>query len=322
MKNTVIRKNVYDRGLRPYYSVLRMMSSMFTKSWGVYTIHSLMKMLKGKNIKGLKNEERFIPSKNGAPDIRVRIFRPNTDEKLPAMLYNHGGGYMVGVPEVFLEGIQKYINKRPCVIVAPDYRKSVKHPYPAAFNDCYDTLLWMKENAESLNIQSSKFMIGGHSAGGGLTAAVTLKACDTGDVDIAFQMPIYPMIDHRQATESAKFMTGAPAWDTKNNAYGWNLYLRDIKGEIPSYASPALSEKYDHLPPTITFVGDYEPFKDETINYVENLKKNNVPVVFKLFKGAFHAFEMAKNTSIAKEADKFLYETYALYYDKYVLAKI
>ena len=82
-------------------------------------------------------------------------------------------------------------------MVAPDYRKALDELYPAALNDCYDTLLWMRDNAESLNIRSEKFAVGGHSAGGGLTAAVTLKVFDTQDVKIAFQMPIYPMIDHR-----------------------------------------------------------------------------------------------------------------------------
>ena len=113
-------------------------------------------------------------------------------------------------------------------MVAPDYRKSLEAPYPAGFNDCYDTLLWMKENAEQLGISTDSFMIAGHSAGGGLTTAVTLKARDTQDVKIAFHIPIYPMMDHRQITASVKNMYKAPMWDTNNTKVGWSLYLKDL----------------------------------------------------------------------------------------------
>jgi acetyl esterase/lipase len=299
---------------------LKFLSYIISKRWGVPIVHQLFKFSKGQNIKTLKCEERFIPSKNDGPDIRIRIFRPNTEETLPAMLYLHGGGYLLGIPEISLDKIKTYIKKRPCVIIAPDYRKGLKEGYPNGFNDCYDTLLWMKENATDLNIRSDKFVVVGHSAGGGLTAAVTLKACDTGEVNIAFQMPIYPMIDHRQNTVSAKAMDkGVPAWNTRNNALGWEVYLQFVKGKVPAYASPALGTNYKHLPPTITFVGEFDPFKDETINYVEALKKENIPVKFELFKGAFHAFEgIAKEANISKRANKFHYDAWAEYYDKYL----
>jgi len=250
---------------------------------------------KGKQIKGLYNEERFIRSNNGGADIRLRIYKPeNTTTKLPVMLYLHGGGYALGCPEqsaaVFFK---RFIEKRPCIIVAPDYRKSLDHPYPAAFNDCYDTLLWVNENTNLLNAQKGKIMVVGHSAGGGLTAAVTLKARDTQDVKIAFQMPIYPMIDDRQTSESSQFLS--PGWDVRKNAKGWKYYLQDLKkqkAEIPTYAAPARNEDYSNFPPTITFVGDLDPFRDETIQYVEGLKKFNIPVEFKRYKGCYHGFEI------------------------------
>ena len=316
-----VTKKMYDKELHPFYGPLKLLSYLITTNWGLSLIRTVFNLPKGQNIKGLKCEQRYIPSKNGGPDIRVRIFRPDTNETLPAMLYIHGGGYIIGNPENFLGVIENYIHKRPCVIVAPDYRKSNQEPYPAALNDCYDTLLWMKENAESLGINSDKFAVAGHSAGGGLTAAVTLKACDTGDVNIAVQMPIYPMIDHRQNTESAKTMDiGVPAWNARTNAVGWGMYLQNVKGEVPAYASPSLGTKYQHLPPTITFVGELEPFKDETINYVEALKKAGVPVKFEVFEAAYHGFEIiAQNASVSKRANKFHYDSWAEYYDKFLV---
>lgn len=315
-----VKKKMFDKELRSLIGPLKFLSYLISKRWGVSIVHQLFAFNKGSNIKGLHCEERFIPSKNGGPDIRIRIFRPNTNETLPAMLYIHGGGYLIGIPEVGLDMIKAYLKKRPCVIIAPDYRKGLKEGYPNGFNDCYDSLLWMKENAADLNIRSDKFVVAGHSAGGGLTAAVTLKACDTRDANIAFQMPIYPMIDHRQNTASAIAMDeGVPTWNARTNALGWDVYLQFIEGEVPAYASPALGTNYKHLPPTITFVGELEPFKDETINYVEALKKENVPVKFELFKGAYHAFEtLAKNADVSKRANKFQYEAWAEYYDRFL----
>lgn len=316
-----VTKKMYDKELRRYYLPMKIMASLITKKWAINLLNMMMNSSKGKVINGLDCEERFIPSKNGGPDIRIRTFKPkNADTNLPGMLYNHGGGYMLWNPEFALDIIKGFIEKRPCVIVAPDYRKSIKNPYPAGFNDCYDTLLWMKENASLLGIVSDKFIVGGHSAGGGLTAAITLKARDTKHVNIAFQMPIYPMIDHRQNTESAKNMNSAPVWNAKTSKVGWGYYLKNIEGAIPPYASPAMNDDYKKMPPTITFVGDLEPFKDETINYVEALQGENIPVKFKLFKGAFHSFEtLAKNTTIEKKANQFQFQSFAEYYDKYVL---
>jgi acetyl esterase/lipase len=312
-------KKMFDKGLRSKYWSLKLLANIVTTKLGIKLLDKIGKLAKGKDIRGLYCAERYIPSKNDGPDIRVRIYRPkNASGSLPGILYNHGGGYMLDIPENYASIIEKYIITRPCVVVAPDYRRSPDEPYPAGFNDCYDTLLWMKEHGESLGIKP-KIIVAGHSAGGGLAAAVTLKARDTQDVDIAFQMPIYPMIDHRQNTDSAKKMDDVPVWHTKANAVGWKLYLKNIQyDEVPAYASPALNTDYTNFPPTITFVGDLEPFKDETINYVQALKAHNIPVRFELFKGAFHAFESIEpKAAIAQKANKFQIGAFAEYYDRY-----
>ena len=314
-----VTKRMYHKELRPYYMPMKILAYMMTKKWGIKLMNFIISRSKGKNIEGLHCEERYIPSRNNGPDIRIRIFKPHKSDKiLPGMLYNHGGGYMTGAPEMAIDTIKSFIDKRPCVIIAPDYRKSLNAPFPSGFNDCYDTLLWMKENAHSLGVKSSKFIVAGHSAGGGLTAAVTLKARDTQDVDIAFQMPIYPMIDYLQNTKSAKSMNSVPVWNRKTNALGWRLYLKNTKGKVSPYASPSINKDYKKFPPTITFVGDLEPFKDETIKYVNALKEEQITVNFKLFEGAFHAFEnFGKNTEIGKKANQFQFESFAKYYDKY-----
>lgn len=317
-----VTKEMHNKELQPTYAVMKMSSRLLMNRVGISLLNSNSARSKGKNIDGLHCEERFIPSNNGGPDIRVRIFSPaGQTENLPGMLYIHGGGYLLGNPEDFLSVIKRFIDTKPCVVVAPDYRKAFDAPYPAAFNDCYDTLLWMNKQVDQLGIIPDKLIIAGHSSGGGLTAAVTLKATDTGDVKLAFQIPIYPMLDDRQNSESAKDNNSA-GWNARSNKLGWAAYLRDLvkKGEkIPSYAAAARAKNYSKLPPTITFVGDLEPFRDETIEYTENLKKAGVPVAFELFKGCYHAFEvLLPEIEISKQAWSFLMTTYSAYVDQFV----
>jgi acetyl esterase/lipase len=283
---------------------------------GVFKLmHFFMGRLKGTNIDALQCDEVAVQRKKENSEIRVRTYRPKDNkEKLPGLLYLHGGGYLMGVPEMAHAQIEMFMKTKACVIVAPDYRKSGDAPYPAALEDAYDTLLWMKDNAEKLGICSDQIMIGGHSAGGGLTAATCLYARDQNEVNVAFQMPLYPMIDDRMTNESAVNNT-APVWDSKANKIGWDLYLKDYheRGlEIPSYAAPSRTVDYSNLPPAVTFVGDLEPFRDETIEYVENLKKAGIPVEFELFKGCFHAFEtVVPNAKVSKAANQLLTNAFA-----------
>jgi acetyl esterase/lipase len=232
------------------------------------------------------------------------------------MLYLHGGGYVHGVPEQFGSSIKDFIETEPCIIVAPDYRKAVESPYPAAFNDCYDTLLWIRDNAASIGGRTDRFIVSGHSAGGGLAAAVSLKATDTDDAKIAFQMPIYPMIDDRQNSASA-VGNDAPVWDEEANRLAWSLYLDGVMNVTP-YAAAARCTDYTKLPPTITYVGSIEPFRDETKIYIENLRRANVPVEFEVFDGAFHAFDvMVPDAPISKRANQFLMENFQKFAQRY-----
>jgi acetyl esterase/lipase len=276
---------------------------------------------RGKAVETLQCEEAYIPSSDGAAQIRVRIYRPREAAgELPLMLYIHGGGYIMGCPEMTNDFYERFIETRPCVIVAPDYRKAWTKPFPAGLDDCYDTLLWAIGNADDLGIRRRKVIVAGHSAGGGLTAAVTLKARDQGDVDIAFQMPFYPMIDDRQPSDPAREIH-TPVWDTTMNRIGWGSYLADLQrqqAEIPAYAAPARNADYSGFPPTITFVGTLEPFFWETRAYVEALRAADVDVAYKEYEGCFHAFELfAGNKPVGRDGMDFTFERYAGFYDKY-----
>jgi acetyl esterase/lipase len=296
--------------------------AFFRPSVGFFRfLHHMTRRSAGQSISGLDCDERLIASMDGSPDVRVRIYRPlrRTDsEMLPGVLFLHGGGYALGSPEMSGSTYELLMQTRACVIVAPDYRKSFDAPYPAALNDCYATLLWMKENASELGLREDQLIVIGQSAGGGLTAALALMARDRGEVRIAFQMPLYPMIDDRNSTDSAH-ENDAPIWNARHNRLGWDLYLGELAGSdhIPKYAAPARETDYSDLPPTATFVGDLDPFRDETLQYVEQLRTAGVAVEFRLYAGCFHGFDMiSQRARVSREANAFMAEQFAAAVDE------
>jgi len=306
-----VTREMVDEDLRGRYAFGRIIASFVHTRWfSLLVFRFSASVLRGRNIRGLVCRELYIPSTNGAAPIRVRLYRPTAATgPLPIMLYMHGGGYVHGVPEQFGSILKDLIDTEPCIIVAPDYRKAVEAPYPAAFNDCYDTLLWIRDNAASLGGRTDKFIVAGHSAGGGLAAAVSLKATDTGDARIAFQMPVYPMIDDRQ-TSASVVGNDAPVWDEKANRLAWARYLDGVETITP-YAAAARCTDFTKLPPTITFVGSLEPFRDETKIYVENLRRANIAVEFEMFDGAYHGFDMmVPDAPISRRAHRFLMENF------------
>lgn len=323
---------------------------LFRYEWSTKLAHRIigaqLAKLGGNTHSTVDIEERYLPTTDGDAEIRVKIYRPRSfagedsapqshkdshkdshkqsqkeKRKLPPMLYTHGGGYITGSPEPFEGTIARFMQRRPCVVIAPAYRNALTKPYPAAFDDCYMTLLWVRDHADELGVDCSNFMIAGHSAGGGLTAALTHKARDTGDVNVALQMPFYPMIDDQQPSNPARKMDG-PGWDTKTNAFGWASYLKELRAknaEIPAYAAPSRNTDYSNFPPTITFVGEFEPFYWETVEYVRQLREAGVDVAFKEYAKCTHGPDMiAPDSELGKDAIAFSLDNYADFYDRYV----
>lgn len=256
---------------------------------------------------GARKRSTYIARPDGS-ELRLIVKRPaeqtgDMSERLPGMLWIHGGGYCTGMPEMICVGMARVAAKR-CVTVAPDYTLSCEKPFPDAFDDCCTALVWMVEHAEQLGIRADQIFVGGESAGGGLTVAVCLWARDSGRVNVACQLPLYPMLDDQACGESMRG-NDAPVWSERKNRQAWARYLDGLV-EVPSYASPARELNCAGLPPAITFVGDIEPFRDEVLEYVEKLKAANVPVHFKMFEGCYHSFDIiAPGSKPAKQARAF-----------------
>ena len=316
-----VTRSMVHADLQPFFNRVSRLETLIKHRWLTTLANKLLKgLLAGKDRPGLLCDEVHIPSSDGRWQIRARVYKPLQQEgPLPLLLYFHGGGYILGNPEMSAELIERFINTRPCIVVAPDYRKAYTEPYPAGFNDCYETMLWANDNAAQLGARANGLMVAGHSAGGGLAAAVTLKARDTGDVNIAFQMPIYPMIDDEQPQDAERNID-VPVWNTRTNRIGWQAYLAALEqsgSAIPAYAAAARNSDYAGFPPTITFVGTLEPFYRETQAYVRALRDAGIEVRYAEFEDCFHAFDViAQGTEIGAVALNFTFDSYAEFYDR------
>lgn len=220
----------------------------------------------------------------------------------------------MGTPEQDEAFIERFIEASACVVVAPDYRLSLDAPYPAALEDSYAALLWLREHGETYGIRSDQLMVGGNSAGGGLGAGLCLHARDRGEVAIAYQILLYPMLDDRMKLPSARDNDG-PVWNSKSNQLAWKLYLGNLYGreDVPIYAAPARSTDVSGLPPVCSYVGSLEPFHDEVVDYLDRLRTAGVPVSYRVYEGCYHGFDIVcPDASVSQEARAFLLDRFRL----------
>ncbi len=254
----------------------------------------LMKMkikLKLDRPRGVDAGTARIETPNGK--IKALVLRPEGGNAgAPGVLWIHGGGYFLGMKEMaYMSRAVDVVLNHGATVVAPDYTLAFRNPYPAALDDCMRTLYWMKDHCKVLGIRDDQLMVGGESAGGGLCRAVCLRARDEGKAGIAFQMPLYPMLDDRDTITS--FSNHGKIWNTSRNHFGWKTYLRGMDSRIvPRYAAPARREDLSGMPPCYTFVGDGEPFFAETLQYVDRLRKAGVEAHADVYKTDIHAFDM------------------------------
>ena len=235
-------------------------------------------------------KQRTVPGPDGAPDISVRIHRPvNATGTLPGVYYIHGGGMVLGTAESEDASASRICEQVGAVVVSVEYRLAPEHPHPAPLDDCYAGLVWTAKNAGELGIDPERLALYGASAGGGLVLATALTARDRGYPTLAFQMPIYPMIDDRNETPSSHEITDIGIWDRDGNLEAWNWYLGGAGAD--QYAAPARAEDLSGLPPTFIDVGTVDLFRDEDIAFAQRLMQAGVPTEFHTSVGSYHASE-------------------------------
>jgi acetyl esterase/lipase len=259
----------------------------------------------------LRHTTQTIGGRGGA--ITVHILSPlEATGNLPVVEWIHGGGYVMNGLALDMDLARKLIAAAPSVFVLPEYRLSTDASAPAAAEDCYDCLLWIKDNAERIGGRTDQIFVGGTCAGGGIACAVTQMARDWGKVNIAYQMPLYPMLDDRMITASARD-NDAPWWNSQMNAAAWQLYLGDAYGtdEVTKAMAPARETNFAGLPPAYSFVGSLDPFADETIAYFSQLRQAGVHAFLDIYPKAYHLFDLlVPNATVSKVANHRLCAAY------------
>lgn len=243
----------------------------------------------------IETSEFLIPGFENNPEVRILVYTPkNIEGKLPAFFHIHGGGYVLGTPEM-VEGRNKLLALEvECVVISVDYRLAPETPYPGPIEDCYTALNWVHLNAEKLSINPNEIAIGGESAGGGLAACLAILARDRGEIPILFQLLIYPMLDDRTCVlENPNSVYGGYVWTPASNYFGWESMLGHAPGleNIDSYVAAAREEDLSSLPPAYITVGSVELFFEENIEYARRLMAAGVITELHVTPGAFHAFD-------------------------------
>ncbi len=245
--------------------------------------------------------DRRIPGPPGAPEVPVRIYRPRGDGIRPALVYFHGGAFVLGQVELFDAMCGAYAANADVIVVSVDYRLAPEHPFPAGVEDCYAALEWTAANAEDLAVDPAAVAVGGLSAGGALAAAVTLMARDRDGPAIAFQLLVNAVLDDRLETVSVRAFTDTPMWNSHDVAVMWDLYLGPERRHVSPYAAPARATDLSGLPPAYVLTSEFDPLRDEGIAYAPRMLQAGVPVELHNFVGTFHGFDVFP-TAISRAA--------------------
>ncbi|MGP3533838.1 alpha/beta hydrolase fold domain-containing protein [Microbacterium sp. RD1] len=250
---------------------------------------------------GVVTEDLRIPRRDGG-ELGVRVYRPNAPGSLPALLYIHGGAFVLGDLATEDDRCAFYARGAECVVISVDYRLAPEHPYPTAFEDCVDALVWLHAEAAELRIDTRRIAVGGNSAGGALAASVSL-ASRGGDVpSLMHQLLINPVLDCRSSSGSMAEFTDTPGWNRAQNTQMWDLYLTGSTAEVDERAAPALATDVAGAPAASLWIAEYDPLRDECYAYAARLMAAGVSVGIAQYPGTIHGFDGYRMTSVGQRA--------------------
>lgn len=237
-----------------------------------------------------KVEDRNIPGPGG--QIPVRIYSPSVSGPFGALVYFHGGGWVIGNIETHDATCRQLTAGAGCATISVDYRLAPEHKFPAGPEDCYAATKWVADNASLLNVDPNRIAVGGDSAGGNLAAVVALMARDRGGPKLALQLLIYPATDCADDTPSHREFAQVSSDYILSRAdmeWFWGHYLgpNDRKNSV---ACPALAKSLTNLPPAFVITAEVDPLRDEGEAYAEALRKAGVNTKVKRYNGVCHGF--------------------------------
>ncbi len=244
-----------------------------------------------------------IPGDEDGTTIPLRIYRPVSADggARPAVLEIHGGGFMIGSLEMVDPLCYSTAGTVDAVVVSVDYRLAPEHPYPAGVTDCYRTLNWMTEHATELGIDTRRVAVAGQSAGAGLAAATALMARDLNGPELCFQWLEIPELDDRLNSDSMVEYSDTPVWNRPNAIWSWKHYLAGVEGEeVPAYAAPARATDLSGLPPAYITVMQFDPLRDEGIEYARRLMHAGVHAELHAYPGTFHGSTLLTEAQVSR----------------------
>jgi acetyl esterase len=238
-----------------------------------------------------------VPGRPASGPVPVRAYRPKgagKDEVLPALVYYHGGGWVIGDLDTHDVVCRTLANGARCAVFSVEYRKAPEAPFPAAVEDCFAALSFVFSNAGALKVNAKQIAVGGDSAGGNLATVTALMARDAGgrafSSPIALQVLIYPAADQRLAHPSIKRNGEGYLLTEKSMQYFRSHYLPDAKDWLDWRASPLLAKSLAGLPPALVLTAGFDPLVDEGREYAERMQKEGVAVQYRNYPDMVHGF--------------------------------
>jgi acetyl esterase/lipase len=265
------------------------------------TFDGLVAALPPVDLTGVLLEERTVPGPEGAPDVPVRLFRPEGGGSgLPGVLDIHGGGFAIGRPVLDDPVNAEIVRQVGAVVASVDYRLAPETPYPGPAEDCFAALRWFAGSAAELGVDPARIAVLGDSAGGGLAATTALLARDRGGPALAMQALIEPELDDRLQTHSMVHGDDTAVWHRPNAVLSWRYYLGGA--EADGYAAPARMADLSGLPRTYLTVNELDPLRDEGLEYAQRLLQAGVSTELHCWPAAFHGFVLVPTAAITQRA--------------------
>jgi acetyl esterase len=236
-----------------------------------------------------KIEDRKIPGPAG--QIPARIYTPAGSGPFGALVFFHGGGWVIGNIETHDVTCRDLADGSGCVTISVDYRLAPEHKFPAAPEDCYAATKWVAENARALNIDPNRIAVGGDSAGGNLSAVVSQMARDRGGPKIAFQLLVYPATDcANESASQREFAQDGYILSRADMDWFYGHYLNGPADRSNPMVSPALAKSLTNLPPAFLLTAEVDPLRDEGEAYAAALTNAGVKVKSRRYNGVCHGF--------------------------------
>ena len=238
-------------------------------------------------------ETRDVTIPGPLGDIPLRLYRPagtEASDRLPALIYYHGGGWLLGDLESHDGVCRRFANAARCQVVSVDYRMAPEHKFPAAVEDSATATRWVVEQADRLGIDPDKIAVGGDSAGGNLAAVMALMARDGALPPLAFQLLIYPSTDMMMTTASSQTVTAGVPLTSATMRWFIDHYLPDTTAARDWRASPLRAVDLSGVAQALVLTCRYDPLCDEGIAYVRRLEQEGVRTVHLHYSDQTHGF--------------------------------